>query len=225
MSTDQLEMNGLLGGTGRPDPETERLAPGAMLFRGSVESTEAGNLYALVQKVLTRSPFRHMVTPGGRQMSVAMTNCGTSGWVSDLRGYRYDPLDPESGRPWPPLPPLLRQFAERAAGKAGFSGFNPDSCLINCYEPGARLSLHQDRNERDYDAPIVSLSLGLPAKFLFGGLKRSDRVRRFRLESGDVVVWGGPARLFYHGVDPLADGNHPLTGRYRLNLTFRKALL
>jgi alkylated DNA repair protein (DNA oxidative demethylase) len=153
-----------------------------------------------------------------------MTNCGRVGWTTDRRGYRYDPLDPDTGAPWPAMPPALRQLAERAAARAGFPGFDPDSCLINRYEPGARLTLHQDRNEKRYDAPIVSLSLGLPARFLFGGLSRNDRPCRIPLESGDVAVWGGPSRLAYHGVDPLADGNHPLTGRCRLNLTFRKAL-
>lgn len=157
-------------------------------------------------------------------MSVAMTNCGRVGWVTDGKGYRYDAIDPLSGKRWPSMPPVFLQLAERAAAAAGFSAFEPDSCLINRYEPGARLSLHQDRNEHGFDAPIVSVSLGLPAIFLFGGLVRNERPRRLRLENGDVVVWGGPARLAFHGVEPLADGNHPLTGRCRLNLTFRRAL-
>jgi alkylated DNA repair protein (DNA oxidative demethylase) len=157
-------------------------------------------------------------------MSVAMTNCGRAGWVTDRSGYRYDPLDPVTQRPWPPMPAGFLELAARAASAAGFPGFVPDSCLINRYEPGTRLSLHQDRNERDFGAPIVSVSLGLPAVFLFGGSRRADRARRVRLESGDVVVWGGPARLAFHGVAPLADGDDPLTGNCRINLTLRKAL-
>jgi alkylated DNA repair protein (DNA oxidative demethylase) len=164
-----------------------------------------------------------MITPGGFRMSVAMTNCGRVGWVSDRSGYRYDPVDPENGQPWPAIPASFLDLARRAAGIAGFA-FDPDCCLINRYEPGTKLSLHQDRDERDFTAPIVSVSLGLPAVFLWGGLKRSDRPRRIRLESGDVVVWGGPSRLTYHGVAPLAAGEHPVTGQVRINLTFRKAL-
>jgi alkylated DNA repair protein (DNA oxidative demethylase) len=157
-------------------------------------------------------------------MSVAMTSCGAAGWITDRRGYRYDPIDPESGRPWPAMPASFDDLARRAAAAAGFGGFVPDACLINRYEPGARLTLHQDKNERDYSAPIVSASLGLPAVFLWGGLSRSDRPRRVRLAHGDVVVWGGPARMIFHGVDPLRDGEHELTGAVRYNLTFRRAL-
>jgi alkylated DNA repair protein (DNA oxidative demethylase) len=156
-------------------------------------------------------------------MSVAMTNCGRFGWVTDASGYRYDPIDPVSGRPWPAMPGLFASLAARAAGEAGFPGYEPDGCLINRYGPEARLSLHQDKDERDFGAPIVSVSLGLPAVFLFGGARRSDRPRRIPLQHGDVVVWGGPARLFYHGVARLAHGEHPLTGCCRINLTFRKA--
>jgi alkylated DNA repair protein (DNA oxidative demethylase) len=157
-------------------------------------------------------------------MSVAMTNSGTVGWVSDANGYRYDPADPATGDPWPALPDSFRSLATRASAKAGYEGFEPDACLINRYEPGARLSLHQDKDERDFTAPIVSVSLGLPAIFLFGGTRRRDRPRRIPVESGDVAVWGGPSRLAYHGVAPLADGDDPLTGHCRINLTFRKAL-
>jgi alkylated DNA repair protein (DNA oxidative demethylase) len=157
-------------------------------------------------------------------MSVAMTNCGDAGWYSERSGYRYDPRDPLTGKAWPLMPDIFIDVACRAAGQGGYDGFEPDACLINCYEPGARLTLHQDKNERDYGAPIVSVSLGLSAVFLFGGLRRKDRPRRLPLVSGDVVVWGGPARLAYHGVTPLADGDDPLTGRCRYNLTFRKAL-
>jgi alkylated DNA repair protein (DNA oxidative demethylase) len=163
-----------------------------------------------------------MTTPGGHLMSVAMTNCGARGWITDHTGYRYDPIDPRTGAPWPAMPPVLRDLALRAAEQGGFTGFAPDACLVNRYTPGTRLSLHQDKDELDYAAPIVSVSLGLPATFLFGGMARSDKPRRFRLVHGDVVVWGGPNRLAYHGVAALADGEHPLLGRQRINLTFRR---
>jgi len=193
------------------------------LLRGFARACEAELLPAL-RAIVKQAPFRHLITPGGHRMSVAMTNCGSVGWVSDRTGYRYDAIDPESGQPWPVMPTVLRRLAADAASDAGFNGFEPEACLINRYVPGAKLSLHQDKDELDFAAPIVSVSLGLPAIFLFGGLRRTDRPRRFRLESGDVAVWGGPARLTYHGVGPLADGDHPLTGRCRVNLTFRKAL-
>ena len=199
-----------------------RLAPGAMLLGGFALPFEAALLTAL-QDVVEVAPFRHLVTPGGHRMSVAMTNCGAFGWVSDRTGYRYDATDPESGRPWPAMPGVFSELAAQAAARAGFEGFAPDACLINRYEPGARLSLHQDRDERDLDAPIVSVSLGLPAVFLFGGLQRAGPPRRVPLAHGDVVVWGGPARLRYHGVMPLKEGRHPLMGGCRINLTFRKA--
>jgi len=177
-----------------------------------------------IDAVALQSPFRHMLTPGGQRMSAAMTNCGEVGWVTDRGGYRYDRLDPETGRPWPPLPACLAQLAARAAAQADFAAFRPDVCLINRYEPGARMSLHQDRDERDFSAPIVSVSLGLGATFLFGGSQRADRAHRLPLRHGDVLVWGGPARLNFHGIAPVADGCHPLVGRIRLNLTMRKAL-
>ena len=156
-------------------------------------------------------------------MSVAMTNCGAAGWVTDRTGYRYDRHDPESGRRWPTMPDVFADLAAQAAARAGFDGFAPDACLVNHYEPGTRLSLHQDKDERDFEAPIVSVSLGLPAVFLFGGLHRAETPRRVPLAHGDVVVWGGPARLRYHGVLPLETGHHPLMGARRINLTFRKA--
>lgn len=198
------------------------MAEGAVLLRGFAKTIES-ELVAALQDIVEQAPFRHMVTPGGHQMSVAMTNCGSAGWVTDRRGYRYDAIDPEARRPWPAMPRSFRDLAGRAAEQAGFGGFSPDACLINRYQPGARMSLHQDRDEDDFTAPIVSVSLGLPAIFLFGGLKRSDKPRRYRLEHGDIVVWGGPARLVFHGVAPLADGEHSLMGRQRINLTFRKA--
>jgi DNA oxidative demethylase len=205
-----------------PEARTEPLAEGAVLLRGLARDRTDELLLGLRQ-VEAEAPFRHMVTPGGYRMSVAMTNCGKVGWVSDRRGYRYDPVDPKTGKAWPAIPPEFLDLAREAAAEAGFSDFDPDVCLINRYEPGAKLSLHQDKDEQDYGSPIVSVSLGLPAVFLWGGTKRSDRPRRIRLESGDVVVWGGPSRLVYHGVSPLADGEHAATGRMRINLTFRKA--
>jgi alkylated DNA repair protein (DNA oxidative demethylase) len=203
--------------------ETQPIAEAAVLLRGFARPLGA-ELMAAVRMVERAAPFRRMMTPGGRQMSVAMTNCGRAGWVTDRRGYRYDPVDPGSGKSWPAMPPVFAELAARAADAGGFPGFRPDVCLINRYEPGAKLSLHQDRDEQDFSQPIVSVSLGLPATFLFGGARRNDRPARYRLESGDVVVWGGPSRLAYHGVEPLADGDDPLTGRCRINLTFRKAL-
>jgi alkylated DNA repair protein (DNA oxidative demethylase) len=199
------------------------LAPGALVFR-RFASAQASALLAGLGDVLASSPFRHMVTPGGFRMSVAMTNCGSWGWVSDRTGYRYADIDPETGRTWPSMPESFRQLATEAAKQAGFPGFAPDACLINRYVPGAKLSLHQDKDERELGAPIVSLSLGIPAVFLFGGLRRADRPRRVRIAHGDVVVWGGPARLRYHGVLPIEDADHPLLGRERINLSFRKAL-
>jgi alkylated DNA repair protein (DNA oxidative demethylase) len=209
---------------GVPDvrPSQEEMAEGAVLLRGFAKSIEA-DLIAALRDIVEQAPFRHMVTPGGHQMSVAMTNCGSAGWVTDRTGYRYDGDDPLSGKPWPAMPPSFRELAGRAADQAGFGGFSPDACLINRYQPGARMSLHQDKDEHNFGAPIVSVSLGLPAIFLFGGLKRSDKAQRYRLEHGDIAVWGGPARLVYHGVAPLADGEHALLGRQRINLTFRKA--
>ena len=203
-------------------PAEEVIAEGAVLLPGFARTIEVELLEAL-RAIIEQSPFRHMTTPGGHQMSVAMTNCGGFGWVTDRSGYRYDPNDPQSGKPWPPMPGAFRELARAAADRGGFGGFAPDACLVNRYQPGARMSLHQDRDENDFSAPIVSVSLGLPATFLFGGLKRSDKPRRFRLEHGDVVVWGGPTRLAFHGVAPLAEGEHSLLGRQRINLTFRKA--
>ena len=181
-------------------------------------------LLAGIAEVVAAAPFRHMLTPGGQRMSAAMTNCGEAGWVTDRKGYRYDRLDPESGRPWPSLPASFTQLARRAAAEAGFGSFRPDVCLINRYEPGTRMSLHQDRDERDFSEPIVSVSLGLTATFLFGGLQRSDRPHRLPLQHGDVLVWGAAKRLAFHGIAPVADGDHPTVGRIRLNLTLRKAL-
>jgi DNA oxidative demethylase len=203
-------------------PSREAMTEGAVLLRGFARPRDTELIVAL-RAITEQAPFRYMHTPGGHQMSVAMTNCGALGWVTDRTGYRYDAIDPRSGQNWPAMPPVFFDLATQAADAAGLAGFAPDACLINRYEPGARMSLHQDRDEQDFGNPIVSVSLGLPAIFLFGGMRRSDKPERYRLEHGDVVVWGGPSRLFFHGVAPLADGEHVSLGRARINLTFRRA--
>jgi alkylated DNA repair protein (DNA oxidative demethylase) len=202
-------------------PWTEPLASGAAVLR-RFALKNATALHSAVDQVTAAAPFRNMLTPNGYQMSVAMSNCGSFGWVSDRRGYRYDPIDPASGEPWPGMPELFLALADQAATAAGFPGFVPDACLINSYVPGTKLSLHQDRDERDFSAPIVSVSLGIPATFQFGGARRSDPTVKVPLLHGDVVVWGGSARLYFHGVLPLKSAAHPATGERRINLTFRK---
>lgn len=216
-------MQDLFGYAARPAGGTQRLAEDAVVLCGFAREREASLLHDIAAVAAT-APFRHMVTPGGREMSVAMTNCGAAGWVSDRKGYRYARQDPDTGADWPAMPAAFTALAADAAAAAGFAGFAPDACLINRYAPGTRLTLHQDRDEADFGQPIVSVSLGLPAIFLFGGATRRDRAERIALESGDVVVWGGRSRLAYHGIAPLAEGEHPLTGAVRYNLTFRKAL-
>ena len=204
-----------------PELEDAVLSPGAIVLRGFATAHEAA-LKDDVARVAAAAPFRHLITPGGFRMSVAMTNCGELGWVSDRRGYRYDPVDPDSGEHWPALPESFRAIARHAAARAGYDNFMPDACLVNRYAPGARLSMHQDRGEKDLRAPIVSVSLGLPATFLWGGDERADKSRKVALHHGDVVVWGGPSRLRFHGVLALKDGEHPFAGGHRINLTFRK---
>lgn len=205
-----------------PKPETT-LADGAVILPGIALGLGA-DILSLLSAIRATSPFRNMITPGGYRMSVAMTNCGRFGWVTDKTGYCYDPVDPLTNRPWPEMPGAFRELAEEAAAAAGYSEFRPDACLINRYLPGSKLSLHQDRNEADFIHPIVSVSLGLPAIFLFGGLKRKDAVKKYILEHGDVVVWGGPSRLCFHGVNTLKKGEHPALGAQRINLTFRKVV-
>lgn len=206
------------------DPPREELGPGAVLLRGfAFEHDDERTLVDAIDAIAVAAPFRHMVTPGGFRMSVAMTNAGAFGWVTDLAGYRYASHDPESGRPWPAIPACLLRLASSAAKTAGFEGFLPDACLVNRYDPEARMTLHQDKDERDFGAPIVSVSLGIPAIFLWGGEKRNDPAKRIPLAHGDVVVWGGPSRLRFHGVLPLKEDVHPRLGRKRINLTFRKA--
>ena len=200
----------------------QRLGPASMLLRGFA-LPRARELVSAIADIQAVSPFRHMATPGGFTMSVALTNCGALGWTTDRRGYRYTAVDPGTGKPWPPMPEAFARLANAAATAAGFDDFAPDACLVNRYAPGARLSLHQDRNERDYDAPIVSVSLGMRATFLFGGHARNDPTVKVPLHHGDVMVWGGVDRLRYHGVMPLADEPHAQLGSQRVNFTFRKA--
>jgi alkylated DNA repair protein (DNA oxidative demethylase) len=201
--------------------EHEPLGSGAVILRGFAHEQER-LLLRDVAAVAAAAPYRHMLTPGGHRMSVAMTNCGPLGWVSDRTGYRYESHDPLTGQPWPPMPAFLFELATTAAARAGYAQFRPDACLINRYQTGARMSLHRDQDEADAAAPIVSLSIGVPATFLWGGLQRSDKPRRILLESGDVVVWGGATRFVYHGVAPIKHAWHPHTGNLRINLTFRK---
>lgn len=197
------------------------LGPGAALMGGFVRDI-ADHLIQNIHELSARTPFRHMETSGGKRMSVAMLSCGHLGWITDRTGYRYTDFDPLTGKAWPAFPALFLDLAQRAAQEAGFRSFVPDSCLINRYQPGARMSLHQDMDERDLTAPIVSVSLGLPAIFLWGGLHRTIRPRRHQVLHGDVVVWGGASRMIFHGVDVLKNGQHPATGDIRFNLTFRK---
>lgn len=199
-----------------------RMGEQACVLRGFA-SADTPQLLVALQEVLQQAPLRHMSTPGGHSMSVATTNCGPLGWITDQRGYRYSGVDPQSQAPWPDMPEVFDRLAQTAAATAGFADFYPDACLINCYAPGAKMSLHQDRNERDRLAPIVSVSLGMPAVFLFGGHTRSDPTQRHALFHGDVAVWGGVDRLRFHGVVPVKSSPHAILGAYRFNLTFRRA--
>jgi DNA oxidative demethylase len=201
-------------------PETVALGPGITLLRGYSDSAR---LMPLIEAVAARAPFRHLVTPGGQTMSVAMTNCGPVGWVSDRGGYRYSSRDPLSDRDWPAMPAEFRALALDAAAAAGFPDFVPDACLINRYSPGSRLTAHRDADEQNFAQPIVSVSLGLPATFAFYGLTRGGKGRNVALVDGDVLVWGGPSRLVYHAVRPIKQGLHPITSFFRYNLTFRHA--
>jgi len=212
----------LFGGDDPAQHGRVTIGPQSVVLRGFALPT-VDALLAGVDDVTAQAPFRHMETPGGYTMSVALTNCGDLGWTTDARGYRYSRIDPVSGQPWPAMPQAFRQLAQDAAREAGFPDIAPDACLVNRYEPGSRLSLHQDRNERDFSAPIVSVSLGMPAMFLFGGDDRADRAARVPLFHGDVVVWGGVDRLRFHGVMPLKDLPHPRLGSLRINFTIRKA--
>lgn len=205
------------------EPWKEELAPGASLLHHFASSLDA-ELWDALQTIILTSDFRHMTTSRGHSMSVGMTSCGAVGWVSDRKGYRYEVCDPQTNRPWPEMPQVFLDLASRAAQRGGFQNFDPDTCLINRYLPGAKMGLHQDKDEQDFSQPIVSVSLGLPATFQLGGLERTDKPRKIVLRHGDVVVWGGPSRLLYHGILTLKSGQHPLTGECRINLTFRKAI-
>jgi alkylated DNA repair protein (DNA oxidative demethylase) len=219
---DGVTSRDLFGAAAQDGIASYHLAPGARLLRGFACSVD-DELETAVAAIAAAAPFRHMETPGGFRMSVAMTNSGTYGWTSTSGGYRYAERDPTTGVAWPAIPPVMLTLARRAAAAAQFAEFMPDACLINRYEPGARLTLHQDKDERDWRHPIVSVSLGVPAVFLFGGLKRNERPLRLELTHGDVVVWGGPSRLRYHGVAPLKEARHPFAGAARINLTLRRA--
>lgn len=201
---------------------TERLGAGTALLCGFALD-DAAAMIDEIHRLTGLAPFRHMQTASGLRMSVAMSNCGSLGWISDQAGYRYVAIDPASGLAWPPLPPLFLRLAAEAAAGAGFADFVPDACLINRYQPGARMGLHHDRDERDFAQPIVSVSLGLPAVFQWGGQTRHDPLRKLTLAHGDVLVWGGADRLRYHGIQTIQPGEHPQLGACRLNLTFRKA--
>lgn len=203
-------------------PKCEQIAEQSWVLRGFVLPW-LERLLPELDAVLAAAPFRQMVTPGGFTMSAALSSCGTWGWTTDRSGYRYTRHDPANGKPWPPMPDGFFQLAQAAALQAGFAGFVPDSCLINRYAPGAKMSLHQDKDETSMAAPIVSVSLGLPAVFLFGGFERSDKCQRVSLLHGDVVVWGGVDRLRYHAVLPIKHGHHPQLGEQRINFTFRAA--
>jgi alkylated DNA repair protein (DNA oxidative demethylase) len=201
---------------------TEQIGPQSFVFRG-LALPLIDRLLPALEAVLTRAPFRNMITPGGYTMSVALSSCGQFGWTTDRSGYQYTRLNPHTGQPWPPMPNVFMELAQSAAQAAGFADFIPDACLINRYIPGAKLALHQDKDERGYEWPVVSVSLGIPAMFLFGGHARSDATQKVPLFHGDVVVWGGEDRLRYHGVMPIRQAEHPQLGEQRINFTFRKA--
>ncbi|RUO48879.1 DNA oxidative demethylase AlkB [Pseudidiomarina aquimaris] len=194
----------------------------AFVLKGFASAQDL-QLWQLIQEVVAVSPWRQLTTPGGKKMSVRTTNCGRWGWLSDAKGYRYTAQDPLRNEPWPAMPELFSELAQDAAERAGFANFQPDACLVNSYLPGTRMGLHQDRDEANLQAPIVSVSLGLSAQFLWGGDSRNERPQRIELHHGDVVVWGGVDRLKFHGIGKILAGNHPLLGQQRINLTFRRA--
>jgi alkylated DNA repair protein (DNA oxidative demethylase) len=215
MQSDLFDDAGLL-------PAEQHLAEGVCLIAGQTQSIMSA-IWQAVEEVLQQAPLRHMQTPGGHTMSVSMSNCGELGWISDRHGYRYSRQDPQTGQPWPTMPVVLHQLARSWAAQAGFDNFASNACLINCYQAGSKMSLHQDRDERDFSHPIVTLSLGLPARFMLGGTQRQAPTHKILLQHGDVLVFGGAARLCFHGIMPLADGEHALLGKRRISLTFRHA--
>lgn len=207
----------------RPEPAVDQIGACSWVLH-SFAMPWIDRLLPELDAVLARAPFRHMVTPGGFTMSAALSSCGSFGWTTDRQGYRYSSTDPQTNQPWPPIPEALLQLAAAAAAATGFADFIPDACLINRYVPGAKMSLHQDKDEQDLQWPVVSLSLGIAAVFLFGGFERKDKSQRIALQHGDVVVWGGVDRLRFHGVLPVKPAVHPLLGEQRINITFRKAM-
>lgn len=200
------------------------ICPGMFLLPGWIDAPTLAVIRNDIEALAQAAPFRHMQTPGGHRMSVAMSNCGSAGWVTDRSGYRYSTHDPETGHPWPDMPKHWQRLATTAADIAGYTEFRSDACLVNRYAPGAAMGSHQDRNEQDYTQPIVSVSLGLPARFFVQGPERRGRSIPVDINSGDVIVWGGESRLWFHGVRPLKEGVDPVFGAYRYNLTFRVAL-
>ena len=217
---------------GSPVEQQVHIAEGAMLLRQFVQQNKNALLdettvLADLNCILENSPLRKMTTASGFTMSVAMTNCGKLGWVSGSNGYMYSSIDPETAQPWPAMPPALLEAATRIARQAGYPGFLPDACLINRYLAGAQMGLHQDRDEKDFSQPIVSLSIGLSARFIIGGLDsaagRNAHTQSVVLKHGDAIVFGAAARLMFHGVLSLKPGHHPLVGNSRINLTFRVA--
>lgn len=203
-------------------PQKLEIIKDVYLLSGFVAPFEV-QLVADLNAVILAAPLRQMMTPSGFSMSVTTTSCGELGWVSDKKGYRYSPVDPVSNKPWPAMPSSFKQLAQNVAATAGFANFDPDACLINCYQPATKMGLHQDKDEQDFTQPIVSVSLGVPAMFQMGGFVRADKTLKFPLYHGDVLVWGGASRLRFHGVLPIKAANHPAFGTRRVNLTFRKA--
>ncbi len=199
-----------------------QISPDAVLFKAALKPV-ASSLLEEIRTISGANPFRQRKTPGGQLMSAAMTNCGAWGWVTDADGYRYSDIEPETGRTWLPIPAVWIQWVNLFCQRAGLGTFNPDACLINRYAPGAGMGLHQDKDEKDLAIPIVSFSLGAPVLFRWGGLNRQEPVSEFLLEHGDVLVWGGADRMRFHGVKKLRRYQHPLTGHYRYNLTFRQS--
>ena len=199
------------------EPTHEELYPGAVLMRG-LALPQDREFFAAMESIIAAAPLHHAVTPGGLPMGVMVTDCGDSRAFAN----RWDAANTPGKQPWPRMPRVLYDFAIRCANRSGFPLFRPDACHINRYHAGIKLGLHQDRHEIDLNQPIVSISLGLECIFLLGGLQRTDKARHILLEHGDVIVWGGPSRMRFHGVQPLKPGSHPLTGPYRYNLTFRR---
>lgn len=218
MTLDMFEQDGVNAG------QSEVYGQDVHILRGLALPYVDDIMRALINQIKPQSPLRHMTTPGGYSMSVAMTNCGQRGWETSRSGYQYTAIDPLTNQPWPDMPATFMTLAQVAANKAGFVNFRPDSCLINEYQAGSKMSLHQDKDEADLAAPIVSVSLGLSARFLLGGFTRQDKAVRIALHHGDVMVWGRSDRLRFHGILPIKAALHSVTGDCRINLTFRKAL-